>query len=261
MLIDWFTVVAQIVNFAILVLALKFLLYDRVTGVMEKRRLAIAEREREAKERTEAAQAELAALRRERRELEKLREELLDEARREAGERRRLLLRQAREEVEQQAEEWRESLRRQHERLLTDIQRLTGEKVVNVSSRLLADMAGQSLEDALISGFVDRIEQLSEDERAAIGEEVQRNGGPLMVVTSLEPSDTNRATVDKALRLLVGDTDRPIRWERDDELISGIVVQVGARTLGWSVAGYLAELEDDFAELFTRRVSTGGGRS
>ena len=39
MLIDWFTVVAQIVNFAILVLALKFLLYDRVTGVMEKRRL------------------------------------------------------------------------------------------------------------------------------------------------------------------------------------------------------------------------------
>src|SRR5690606_37051724 len=260
MLIDWFTVVAQIVNFTILVLALKFLLYDRVVDVMERRRTAIAEREREAEERIEAAEAQLEQLRRDRQELDELREEMLAEARREAGERRRELLRQAREEVEEQAELWRESLRRQHDRLLSDIQRLTGEKVVAVSRRMLADMAGMSLEEAMLTAFIDRIGRLPEEERDAIAAEVQQDDGPIVVRTSFEPPDELRQSVDKALSDLV-DAERPIRWERDEELICGVSVQTGARTLGWSVATYLTELENDFAELVSKRISAGGAQS
>jgi len=260
MLIDWFTVVAQIVNFTILVLALKFLLYDRVVDVMERRRTAIAEREREAEERIEAAEAQLEQLRRDRQELDELREEMLAEARREAGERRRELLRQAREEVEEQAELWRESLRRQHDRLLSDIQRLTGEKVVAVSRRMLADMAGMSLEEAMLTAFIDRIGRLPEEERDAIAAEVQQDDGPIVVRTSFEPPDELRQSVDKALSDLV-DAERHIRWERDEELICGISVQTGTRTLGWSVATYLTELENDFAELVSKRISAGGAQS
>jgi F-type H+-transporting ATPase subunit b len=36
-LIDWFTVVAQIVNFLILVALLKHFLYDRIIRAMDKR--------------------------------------------------------------------------------------------------------------------------------------------------------------------------------------------------------------------------------
>jgi hypothetical protein len=37
-LINWFTVIAQIVNFLILVVLLKYLLYDRIIKAMDERR-------------------------------------------------------------------------------------------------------------------------------------------------------------------------------------------------------------------------------
>ena len=44
MLIDWFTVFAQVVNFLILVALLKKFLYSRVTAAMDERAGEIAER-------------------------------------------------------------------------------------------------------------------------------------------------------------------------------------------------------------------------
>ena len=44
MLIDPFTVIAQIVNFAILAIVLKYVLYDRVIAAMDRREESIAER-------------------------------------------------------------------------------------------------------------------------------------------------------------------------------------------------------------------------
>src|SRR5690606_20031314 len=88
--------------------------------------------------------------------------------------------------------------------------------------------------------------------------EVQQDDGPIVVRTSFEPPDELRQSVDKALSDLV-DAERPIRWERDEELICGVSVQTGARTLGWSVATYLTELENDFAELVSNWTSSGTG--
>ena len=48
MLIDWFTVVAEIVNFLILLWLLKRFLYKPVLNAMDKREATIASRENEA---------------------------------------------------------------------------------------------------------------------------------------------------------------------------------------------------------------------
>ena len=62
MLIDPFTVIAQIVNFAILAFLLKHFLYDRVIDAMDRREASIAERLSEAEQREATAHVEAAQL-------------------------------------------------------------------------------------------------------------------------------------------------------------------------------------------------------
>lgn len=261
MLIDWFTVVAQLVNFAILVVALKFLLYDRLMDAMEKRRASIAQQEAKAEEGAREAEEELTRLRKDRLELESQRDEMLEQTRREADERRRQLLREARAEVEQQEEEWRASVRTRQERLLGDLQRLTGEKAVAVTRRLLADMADRSLQEALTAALVERIGRIPEEERSAIAEAVRSSDAPILVRSAFDPSVADRENVDKVLGELVGELDRPVSWELDPGLVGGIVLQAGARTVGWSVEGYLEEVERELAELLRAEVGPAGRES
>lgn len=261
MLIDWFTIVAQLINFAILVVALKFLLYDRLMDVMEKRRRSIAQQEAEAEEGAREAEDELARLRKDRRELENQRDEMLEQTRREADERRRQLLQEARAEVQRQEDEWRASVRDHQERLLSDLQRLTGEKAVTVTRRLLADMADRSLQEVLIATLVERVGQIPEDERTAIAESVRSGDTPIVVRSAFDPSAADRENVDKVLGELVGELDRPVRWERDPGLVCGVVLQAGAHTVGWSVEGYLEDVERDFAELLRSESGVGGQES
>ncbi|HLU30564.1 MAG TPA: F0F1 ATP synthase subunit delta [Acidimicrobiia bacterium] len=254
MLIDWFTVIAQLINFAILVVALKFLLYDRIIKAMDKRRSSIAQREATAAERIQQAEEELARLRRERRELDKQREEILENARHEAADQRRELLRQARASVDRQAQEWRESLRRHQDRLLADMQKLAGEKAVTVSRRLLADMADRSMEEAMVSGLVQRIGEIPDEDRTAIADSVGSEDAPIVVRSAFELSPASRENIGKILSDLLGDPERSISWEQDPELISGVVVRLGARSVGWTVADYLDDVEREFAALLRSEV-------
>ena len=63
-MIDWFTVVAQIINFLILVVLLKYFLYGRITAAMEQRQQEIATRWNDAERDREKAAQEADAVRR-----------------------------------------------------------------------------------------------------------------------------------------------------------------------------------------------------
>lgn len=255
MLIDWFTVFAQLLNFAILVVALKFLLYDRIVKAMDQRRRTIAEQESSAAALAREAEEELARLRAERRELDRTREEILDEARAQAAAQQRKLLQQAREDVDRQAQEWRESLRNHQHALLSHLQRTTGEKAAEVSRRLLADLADRTLEDAILSGLRQRMAELSTEDRAAIAASVASDHAPVVVCTAFEPSLTGRHEIEQVLSELTGDADRAVRWEQDSTIISGIVVRLGAHSVGWSVADYLDGVEREFAQVLRTEVT------
>ncbi|HOP36238.1 MAG TPA: hypothetical protein PL090_07925, partial [Syntrophales bacterium] len=121
MLIDWFTVAAQILNFLILVFLLKHFLYDRIIGAMDERERKIRGRLEDAEEKKREREEEAETYRRKNRELEDKRKEILDAARDEAEEKRKELVRQARENVESLRTQWRESLQREQESFLGEL--------------------------------------------------------------------------------------------------------------------------------------------
>src|SRR5689334_7374676 len=99
MLIDWFTVAAQIINFLLLVWLLKRFLYGRILRAIEARERGIAERLAEADAKDKAAAEQLALYQVNLQKFEQQRQELLAQAKLEAGKQQTEMMAQAREHV------------------------------------------------------------------------------------------------------------------------------------------------------------------
>jgi len=99
-LINWFTVVAQIVNFLVLVFLLKYFLYDRVIRAMDQREQKIQQRLQEAEEKKQEAEQEAEAYGKKNRDFDAKREEMLAQAKKEADARRKELTEEARQTVD-----------------------------------------------------------------------------------------------------------------------------------------------------------------
>ncbi|GAI33053.1 unnamed protein product, partial [marine sediment metagenome] len=80
MLIDSFTVIAQIINFLILVYLLKRFLFNRIIKIMDEREMQITGRMQDAEAAKEEAQKELEEQRRIREELQQKWNEMLAQA-------------------------------------------------------------------------------------------------------------------------------------------------------------------------------------
>ncbi len=113
MLIDWFTVAAQAVNFLILAWLLKRFLYGPIITAMQDRRKRLADELNNAREAREKANRQTEELSRMRETLERESQSMLAEARKTADERREHWLSEARAEVQERSKAWAEALERE----------------------------------------------------------------------------------------------------------------------------------------------------
>lgn len=255
MLIDWFTVVAQLVNFLILLVALKFLLYDRVLEAMDQRRRRFVEREAETERLLSEAADEAERIRADRKDLEANWEEMISEARSEAADRRRELLEEARSQVEVREAHWMASLRDSQDRLLDQLQQETGERAIEITRHAVRDLADTDLEVSIVDVFLDRLSELEGADQSEVLAALRADGrDPVVVRTSFALSDSQRDAVRSTLHRLLADTSREIEWVRDPDLIAGVVIVVGARTIGWTIDTYLAAVRAGFAEILRHQV-------
>jgi len=247
MLIDPFTVIAQIVNFAILAIVLKYVLYDRVIAAMDRREASIAERLGEAERREATAQDEAEQLRQEREALDRRRQELLEEARSAAAVHHDELTERARAEVDAERTRWERGLRAEQREFRADLQRHTVDEVVQLSRQALSDLARVDLERAVIDRALEHLAS-HRDEREDIFVADDRNQF-LTVRTAFEVSDTERRDITGRLREMGLDADRRVRFERDPELVLGVEFRGDGTAVSWNAADYLAQLSARLDEL------------
>lgn len=247
MLIDPFTIIAQLLNFAVLVIALKFLLYDRVVAAMDEREAGIARRLEEADDRREEAEKRSRGLDDRERELEEKADSMVDEARHEAQERRRELLTQAREQVDEQREHWHRALEQERADLREELSRRTAVVVVDLTRDALADLADADLERTVIDRA---LQELSHDDSARAALVGEGDGGPgNLVVRSAFPLEQQADSVIDRLRGLAHDDTVEVRFERDERLILGVELSADGSALDWNAHDYLRRLESTIDEL------------
>lgn len=248
MLIDWFTVGAQIVNFAVLVWLLKRFLYRPVLDALDAREKRIADRLEQAERTQEQAEHERRSYEERNAVLEDEREKRLEKARREAETERHRLLAEAREAAKTLRRESERSLRDETRRLSDEIIRRARDEVMALVRRALAELADADVEQAMARSFIERLRNLEASHRETLTAAVERGGDPVRIRSAFPLSETLREAIADAVGEMLG-ARMPLDFEVADDVLAGIELVAPGEKLAWSLEEYLHEFERRLAEL------------
>ena len=246
MTFDPFTLIAQIVNFVILLALLRVFLYRPVQRTMQARERRIAQEQASAEEARREARAEAEALRDERKELERKRRERLDEIEEEAESLRERRLEEIEEEAQEAREAHAEALRRDLREARERLRRRSAELVVDELRRALSELADADLERQAIRVFRQRLAQVEPDTLDALRGRLE--GSSAVIATAFEPSDDARREATAAVREAL-DREVDPSFEVDPDLRMGVALRIGGLEVGWSAQGWLDELEATFDDV------------
>lgn len=249
MLIDWFTVIAQILNFLVLVVLLKHFLYGPILAAMDTREQTIAQELEKATAATREAEREAEVYREKSLRADIDRQALLAQAKIEAEEQRKVLITQARDEVESLQTGWRAALRREQQTFLDNLHQRVAEQVQRIAQRVLQDLASVSLEQQVIDTFIARLQSLDPQQRERLTSSVQNADTGALISTAFPLPDTTQAElrtiVQECLQECLTDhTPGPVRFECAPDLVCGIELKTPGHKIGWSIGHYLRTVED-----------------
>jgi F-type H+-transporting ATPase subunit b len=253
MLIDWFTFIAQIINFLVLIWLLKRFLYKPILNAIDEREKRIAAQIREAETLKKEATGELENFQQKNQELDHHRQELLSAARSEVDSERQRLLEQTRSDIEKLRSELQETIRNEQEKLGSEIMQRTRKEIFSVVRKTLHDLASVSLEDQMTNVFVDRIKNLDITEKELLHSEITQVQGKVVLRCTFELSPNQQTKVEEILKKEFG-SETKMNFEIMSNLISGIELIAGGYKLVWSIDDYLESLEKSISELLTVKV-------
>jgi F-type H+-transporting ATPase subunit b len=242
MLIDWFTVVAQAVNFLILVWLLKRFLYAPILRAIDEREQRIAGQLQLAAARKAEAEQERAAFEGKNKAFDEQRQALLKEAEKDVSAERRRLLDEARAAADALRARLQDAVRSEHASLSRELVRRSQREVFAIAGKALADLAGTSLEERVALVFVRRLHELPPAERQLLAA-VAGGHQPAVVRSAFELPPAPHAAIEQAVRDTLG-PETLIRFEVAPDIVSGVELAVPGYKVAWSIADYLAMLED-----------------
>jgi len=255
-LIDWFTVTAQIVNFVVLIVLLKYFLYDRIIKAMDRREEKIRSRLEEAESQRKEAEQEAGSYRRKNEEIDQERRKMLAQAREEAEKEQKSLTNKAREEAEKTRMRWQDSIQKEKDAFLRELRQSAASQVYAVSRRALRDLADAELEERLVEVFLSELQAMPEEKKHDLAEAVQKEGNTVTVRSGFEVSTKLRRKITEALHRSLAE-NAEIVYETVPEVIMGIELKTRGEKVAWSLEHYLAALEARAKESLEREVQRG----
>ncbi|MHB8921279.1 MAG: F0F1 ATP synthase subunit delta [Halothiobacillus sp.] len=248
MLIDWFTVAAQVVNFLILVWLLKRFLYRPILDAIDAReqRIAAALADAEAKK-IEAEQAR-AAFAQKNQSFDQARAALLSQATAEAATERLRLLDVARQESASLRARLQESLNLEQHDLNEALARRVLDEVFAIARKTLGDLAQTTLEERMVDVFLRRLPALDHQAKETLAKALKTQSDPALVRSAFALSNEQCLAIQTALNETFS-AEIPLRFEIAPALISGIELTTNGQKLAWSIADYLSSLENAINDL------------
>ena len=255
MLIDWFTVVAQVLNFLVLVWLLKRFLYKPILRALDAREQRIAAELADADAKRAEARRERDEFRRKNEEFDRQRAVLLSQAAEEANAERQRLLDEAREAAEVASARRRETLRSDARNLDRTLRRRAQQEVFAIARKALTDLASASLEERLGEVFTRRLRALDGEAKRRLAGALKTASDPARVRSAFELPAEQRAAIQDALNETFA-AEIQVRFETVPDIVSGIELATNGQKLSWTIADYLASMEKGIGELLEEKEDT-----
>jgi F-type H+-transporting ATPase subunit b len=256
-LINWFTVAAQIVNFLILAALLKRFLYGPIVRAMAAREERIASEMAVAVQKRQEAEQKDAAMTQKMQEIQVQRREMIAQAEREVETYKAKLFDQARQDVGHIQQKWAESLNREKDTFFQNLRQRLVQEILAISRRALREMADQDLEQRLFMVLLSRLQQMDPREQQIIRDSIKAAGGELLVTTAFELPQKTREEYAAQMKSHFGQ-DLALRFATSGELLAGIEIFTSSRKIAWSLGNFLDSLEEDLSQAFEELGGRGG---
>lgn len=252
MLIDWFTVGAQALNFLILVWALKHFLYQPILHAIDEREKRIAGQLADAERKQAQAQKEQADFQHKNEDFDQERAALLSKATDEAKTERERLMEEARKSAEVAVTKREAALRTDAQNLNQAIVLRTQAEVFAIARKALSDLATTSLEERLGEVFTRRLQELPAPAKADLAQALKSTAEPALLRSAFELPPQQRSALQNALNVTFSD-EVNVRFETAADLVCGIEFSKNGQKVAWSISDYLKSLEKGVSELLNEK--------
>ncbi len=242
MLIDWFTVGAQILNFIILVWLMKRFLYKPILKAVDERDNLIATKLADAEINKIEAQKKNDEFTHKNAEFDLQRAALLSKATDEVKTERLRLLDEARKAAAALVAKQQETLMNEEHSLLQDFSSRTSQEVFAITRKAFKDLAGTSLEERLYEVFTCRLREMGDEVKTLLARALTTASGPMLIRSAFDLSEKQRTSIQNTLDETFSAEIHP-RFETVPDLISGIELITNGQKVAWSIADYLTALE------------------
>ena len=248
MLIDWFTVAAQALNFVILVWLMKRFLYKPILHAIDEREKLVASELANADKKKAEAKKESDEFKLKNEQFDQHRAALMSKATKDANAERQRLLDEARQAADALSAKRQETLRSEEHNLHQAISNRTEQEVFAIARKALTDLSSTSLEERMSAVFIKRLRDLDGPAKTGLCEALKTASEPALVRSAFDLPEKQRAAIKNALNETFS-AEIHIRFESAPDLISGIELTTNGQKVAWSIADYLASLEKGVDEL------------
>jgi len=248
MLIDWFTVAAQMLNFLILVWLLKRFLYQPILNAIDAREKRIAAELADAAAKKTEAEKERDDFQNKNKAFDEQRSALLAKATDEAKAERERLLDEARKAADSLRAAQASALHNDQVKLGSEITRLATEQVFEIARKTLSDLATVSLEERIGEVFTRRLREMNGKAKQELGDALKTSPDASVVRSAFDLPAEQKASIQNALNETFSAEIR-IRFETSQAQICGIELTANGRKVSWSISDYLKALDLKVGEL------------
>ena len=260
MLIDWFTVVAQMLNFLVLVWLLKRFLYKPVLDAIDAREKGIATKLADAEAKEAKARKEHQEFDYKNKAFDEQRNALMVKATVDAKADHDRMLGDAHKEADELRTSEATSLRNDQVRLSMGIKRMAQDQVFAIARKTLNDLATVSLEERVGEVFTRRLRQMDAKGKEELGAALKASPEASLVRSAFELPADQKDAIQNALNETFSSVIR-VRYETDANAISGIEITANGQKLAWSISSYLDAFGQSLEKMLELQNGTESGSS
>ena len=255
MLIDWFTVLAQVLNFVILVWLMKHYLYKPILNAIDTHEKTIAKQLSDADKITKDAKEEKNQFSLKSQNFEIERAALLKKATDDANAEALRLTTEAKKNVLDINAKGQAILKTQQQNLSQMLVKRSEQEVLNITRKVLKDLADAKLEERIVNVFIKHLSEMPKEKRTQITSEIKSSNQQMAIRSTFQLSTDQRNLVEAAIKETLNDKAE-FNFEISETLISGIELTTNGQKLSWSIADYVNSLEKTLSETLIQNSPT-----
>ena len=255
MKINWFTVIAQVINFLALVWLLKRFLYKPILKAIDDREKKIASQINDANHLKEEAKNEQDEFKKKNMDFDQQKKALMDKSVADANTQGQKLLDQAKEDASRLSAKLEQASKERQKSEQAGIDQKNQKLVLSIVRKALSEIASESLEEQSAGTFIKKLKESNNEEKKQFTDAFKSNANTILVRSAFNLPEKQQQEISQTVDVLLG-TKSTIQFKTTPGIISGIELSTNGYKLAWSFSEYLDSLEKNISD--TTKVKTNG---